>query len=474
MRMTRKNPVDRSDCCRSMPAVTGPRALQLKQAHVAAALLAVAWWSLHAAVPPTYGAATKQKSRSIAPLNTDLSAYEKKFPWKPPQTLIESLSAKRTDTNYDEAKVPPYVLPDLFASAGGRIATPAEWEQRRRGELLDLFRREVYGVAPPKPDTLAFRIIETDAKAMDGKATLKRVAISFQLKGEPFTFHLTLFVPNDRSGRAPVFLLLNHRGPNNTDPSRKTQSEFWPAEYVIGRGYAVAAINVADEVEPDNARATTGLRAFYRQRYEKPDELTWGALCAWAWSGSRAMDYFETDPDINPSQVAVLGHSRSGKTSLWAGAQDSRFALTCVNGAGEGGPALARRNFGETLGQITRNFPHWFTPTYAGYAKMIDALPVDQHQLVALVAPRAYHGGDASNDLWADPRGSWLSLVEASKVWALYGKAAVMKDEMPLVNDLYVNGPIAYHIREGGHGLTLFDWKLYLDHADQLFKEAGK
>ncbi|MCX8036450.1 MAG: acetylxylan esterase [Candidatus Sumerlaeia bacterium] len=474
MRTTWEN-IAAGECGRWATGTTAVRRRRpSKWASPMALLLAGAWVWAAGAPFSAYGAASKQKSASIAPINTDLSAYEKKFPWKPPQTLIDSLSAKRTDTNYDEAKVQPYVLPGLFDSAGGKITTPAQWEQQRRGELIELFRREVYGVAPPKPDTLAFRTVEADPKAMDGKATLKRVAIGFQLKGEPFTFHLTLFVPNERRGRAPVFLLLNHRGPDNTDPTRKTQSEFWPAEYVIGRGYAVAAINVADEVEPDNAKATTGIRAFYRQHYDKPGELTWGALCAWAWSGSRAMDYFETDPDINPSRVAVIGHSRGGKTSLWAGAQDTRFALTCVNNAGEGGPALARRNFGETLGQITRSFPHWFTPTYANYAKKIDALPVDQHQLVALVAPRAYHGGDASDDLWADPRGSWLSLVEASKVWALYGKAAAMKDEMPLVNDLYVNGPIAYHIREGGHGLTLWDWKLYLDHADQLFKEAGK
>jgi hypothetical protein len=234
---------------------------------------------------------------------------------------------------------------------------------------------------------LAFHIVESDSKAMGGKATLKRVAVSFQLQGEPFIFHLTLFVPNARRGKAPVFLLLNHRSPENTDPTRKTQMEFWPAEYVIERGYAIAAINVAAEVEPDNAKATTGVRAFYRKYYARPDELTWGALSAWAWSGSRAVDYFETDPDIDTAQIAVIGHSRGGKTSLWA-----------------------------------------------------------------------------------DPRGSWLALIEASKVWVLYGGEAV-KNKMPLVNDLLICGPMAYHIREGGHGLTLFDWKLYLDHADSLFKK---
>ena len=407
--------------------------------------------------------------------NLDFSKYEKKSAWTPSRELVEKLGAKQSSINYDEAKVRSYTLPDLLTLANGeKVTTTAVWEQPRRGELLDLFRRYVYGFAPPKPDTLTFHLIESDSKAMAGKATLKRVAVSFQLQGEPFTFHLTLFVPNERQGKTPVFLLLNHRAPENTDPTRKTQMEFWPAEYAIARSYAIAAINVAAEVEPDNAKATTGVRAFYRKHYAKPDELTWGALSAWAWSGSRAVDYFETDPDIDTAKIAVIGHSRGGKTSLWAGAQDTRFALACVNDAGEGGPALSRRNFGEDNAAINKSFPHWFAPKYATYAGKEDTLPVDHHEVVALVAPRGYHGADASNDLWADPRGSWLSLVEASRVWALYGKLSPLKDEMPLMNDLLLHGPIAYHLREGGHGLTMFDWKLHLDHADSLFKKAVK
>jgi arylsulfatase A-like enzyme len=390
--------------------------------------------------------------------NPDFAKYEQKFPWTPSEKLVKSLSSKRSTINYDEAKVRPYTLPDMFTlNSGEKVTTTTAWEQQRRGELLDLFRRYVYGFAPPKPQTLTFRVVQSDPKAMGGQATLKRVAISVQFQGEPFTFHLTLFVPNQRQGKASVFLLLNHRGPENTDPTRARKMEFWPAEYVIGRGYAVAAINVADEVEPDNAKATTGIRVFYRQHYPKSEELTWGALSAWAWSGSRAVDYFETDPDIDTSKIAVIGHSRGGKTSLWAGAQDTRFALVCVNDAGEGGPALARRNFGEDNAAINKSFP----------------LPVDHHEVVALVAPRGYHGADAADDLWADPRGSWLSLVEASKVWALYGKAAALKDPMPLVNDLLLQGPMAYHIRAGGHGLLLFDWKLHLDQADTLFKNSA-
>jgi hypothetical protein len=329
-------------------------------------------------------------------------------------------------------------------------------------------------MAPPKPDNLTFRVIESDLQAMGGRATLKRVAISFQLQGEPFTFHLTLFIPNQRKGKAPVFLLLNHRSIDNTDPTRKTISDYWPAEYVVERGYAIAAINTSAEVEPDEPDATTGIRIFYRQHYAKSDELTWGALSAWAWSGSRAVDYFETDPDINAAQVAVVGQSRSGKTALWAGARDTRFALTCSNCAGEGGPAISRRMFGEYIYNLNTRFAYWFTAEYASYSGNEATMPFDQHMLVALVAPRGYHGADASEDLWADPRGSWLSLLKASKVWDMYGKVQPMKDEMPLLNDLLINGPIAYHMREGGHNLEKYDWKLYLDHADMLFRNDTK
>ena len=269
--------------------------------------------SLLLAAPPTIlswlntGLAFAQGANSITPPSTDFSKYEKKLAWKPSEKLVDNSASKRSTINYDEAKVRSYTLPDVLTFAGGeKVTTVAVWEQQRRGELLDLFRRHVYGFAPPKPDTLAFRVVYSDPKAMAGKATLKQVAISFQLQGEPFTFHLTLFIPNQRQGKAPVFLLLNHRGPDNTDPTREIQSEFWPAEYAVERGYAMAAINVAAEVEPDSAKATTGIRTFYRRHLAKTDELTWGALSAWAWSGSRAVDYFETDPDIDTSRIAVI------------------------------------------------------------------------------------------------------------------------------------------------------------------------
>ena len=399
----------------------------------------------------------------------DFSAFEQKSHWVIPPATIESATRNRPQSNFDEAKVPAWSLPPLLEPAGtDRAVTPAAWS-RRRGELLQIFRQEVFGVSPPRPETLTFDVIETDPQAMAGAATRKRIAVRFSLGRESFTFHVTLFIPNRRGGPAPVFLQLNHRGIENTDPTRQIKMPFWPAEYVIARGYAIAAVNVAAEVDPDQPDATSGIRQFYQRNHPQASAFTWATLAAWGWAGSRALDYLARDPDVDAKRVALIGHSRTGKAALWAAAEDERFALVCVNGAGEGGPAIARRHFGETLGQLTKGFPYWFTPAYAAYADRIDELPVDAHQLIALVAPRGYHGGDGTRDLWADPRGSWLALVEASRIWSLLGASASLPNEMPLVNDLLVQGPLAYHIREGGHDLTAFDWKRYLDHADGLF-----
>ncbi len=423
----------------------------------------------------TPGAVARKAAAPLALFNPDFSQFEKQFPWQVPQELVDKLSARQRGINYDEAKVKCSPLPDSLTLANGTaVTTTSVWEQQRRNELLALFRSEIYGVAPPKPDNLAFRVLETNPKALDGKATLKRVAISFKLQDEEFVFHLNLFVPNQRQARAPAFVLLSHRTAQNEDITALAKTEFWPADYAVSRGYAMALVPAAEEVEPDKPDADFGVRLFYKKHFPNPEQLTWATISAWAWSALRAMDYLETDPDINKSQVAVVGHSRGGKTALWAGAQDTRFALVCPNDSGCTGTSLSKRNLGEDVAAINSRFPHWFTAKYKTYNGKEELLPVDQHEAVALVAPRGLHDGEGTEDLWADPRGAWLSLVEASKVWALYGAATAMKDPMPKVNELAVNGPIAFHLRDGGHALGSFDWKLYLDHADRLFNKGTK
>jgi hypothetical protein len=197
----------------------------------------------------------------------------------------------------------------------------------------------------------------------------------------------------------------------------------------------------------------------------RPPDAT-GALAAWAWGASRAMDYFVTDRRIDAGRVAVVGHSRGGKAALWAGAEDERFTLVVSNDSGEGGAALTRRNLGETLARITTSFPHWFAPRYGQYAGRLEALPVDQHMLLALTAPRALYVASADEDLWADPRGEFLSLAAASPVFALWGDPEVEPGDMPALGQPLVAGRRGYHVRSGGHNLTPEDWMHFVDFAD--------
>ena len=394
--------------------------------------------------------------------------------WRANPDVVARTSKGRPQFNYEEANVKPYTLPDALASGKGRVRTVAQWKARR-AEILELFRANVYGRRPGKPARLRFEALEENPKAMGGAATLKRVAVHSTQNGRTHRFDLTMFLPNAVRGPAPVFLLINNRAPSLADPTRSERSGFWPAEALVPRGYAIAALQYGD-LAPDNAEkfregvirlfegATTGDRA--------PD--AWAALAAWGWGASRALDYFETDPRLDAGRVAVVGHSRGGKAALWAGAEDERFALVISNESGEGGAALTRRNFGETLGRITESFPHWFAPRYKTFAGREATLPADQHMLLALIAPRALYVASADEDLWSDPRGEFLSLVHSSPVYALFGERPIEADGMPPLDRPLVVGRRAYHVRSGVHDLKLFDWERYMDFADALWKKAPR
>jgi hypothetical protein len=391
--------------------------------------------------------------------------------WQAKPEVVAAAAKSRPASNFDEAKVGPVSLPDPLAFKGGTIRTPGEWRPRR-AEILELFRDHVYGRSPGKPDRLRFERLEEQPNAMGGAATLTRVAILSAQGGRTHRFELVFFLPTRRAGPAPLFLLLNNRPPTNTDPTRIEKSEFWPAEAMIARGYGIAAIH-NQEVAPDNAKTFRegAIRLFEGDGSGPPADTAWGAVGAWAWGASRAMDYFETDTRIDRARVAVVGHSRGGKTSLWTGAQDERFALVVSNESGESGAALARRNFGETIAQINKSFPHWFTGRYKTYNGRPEALPVDQHMLIALMAPRAVYVGSADEDLWADPRGEFLSLAHASPVFALWGDPAIAPGDMPPLSQPLVAGRRGYHVRPGTHNLTLYDWERFADFADRVWKK---
>jgi len=389
--------------------------------------------------------------------------------WLARPEAVAQAEKQQPGANYEESRVAAYTLPDPLAHKGKRVTSALTWPARR-AEILDLFRTNVYGRSPGKPEHVAFSSIEEDSKAMAGAATLRRVAITSRQGSRTHRFELSLFLPNNRSAAAPVFLLINNRPPSNTDPTRKEKSGFWPAEQMIARGYGIAAFHYA-EIAPDDAKTyREGVIKFFDEAADRAAPYTWGALAAWGWGASRAMDYFETDSRVDKRHVAVVGHSRGGKAALWAGAEDERFAMVISNDSGEGGAALSRRNFGETIERINTSFPHWFTATYKTFNGRAAELPVDQHMLLSLIAPRALYVASADEDLWADPRGEFLSLAATSPVFAFWGDAPIRDGDMPAIDTPLIVGRRGYHIRTGGHNLTPYDWDRYADFADRVWR----
>ena len=389
--------------------------------------------------------------------------------WKASPETVAKLSRSQPDFNYYEEKIPAYTLPDLLVtSSGSKVTTANEWMKVRRPEILELFRENIFGRVPETHYTKSFKIVNEDKNAMNGAATLKQVDITIESEGKSLVIHLIMFVPNRVKKPVPAFLLIDNRGTENTDPTRNLKSEFWPAEEVIALGYAISVFSNSD-VDPDNYDDfRNGIHGLLDRGVRKPD--AWGSLAAWAWGASRCMDYFETDKDINNKKVAVVGHSRGGKTALWAGAEDQRFSLVIGNESGAGGAALARRRFGETVARLNSGFPHWFCANYKKFAGNEDSMTVDMHMLLALTAPRALYIDCASDDLWGDPRGCYLALYNALPVFQLFNKSSMVPRIMPPLNKQVFSGHTGFHIRDGVHNMLLQDWKCFMDFADTVWK----
>ncbi|MDP6546899.1 MAG: acetylxylan esterase [Phycisphaerae bacterium] len=365
-------------------------------------------------------------------------------------------------------------LPDPLKTLDGKKVASAEiWRAKRRPEILELFRKHVYGRAPVgRPKNMKFKVEEVAKDAFGGLATRKLVRASFEGPGGKGSMRISVYVPNKAKGKpAPGFLLISHRAFGTVDPGNKGTNSFWPAKAIVERGYT-AAVCFAQDIDPDKYdKFKNGVHGIF----DKPDTPrapdAWATIAAWAWGASRAMDYFETDADIDAKRIGVLGHSRGGKTSLWCGAEDQRFAMVISNNSGCSGAALARRKSGETVARINRGFPHWFCDNYSKFNGKEENLPVDQHMLVALAAPRPVYVASASKDSWADPLGEFLACVHAAGVYKLFGLKGLGAAEMPKPESPLQSGHIGYHVRTGRHGLTEYDWKCYMDFADKHFKK---
>lgn len=409
--------------------------------------------------------------------------------------ICSSANGQREDVNYDEAKAPKYLLPDpLRFENGERVADKKAWVERRRPEILRAFENNVYGRAAARSAKVTFELSSIEAGALAGKAIRKQVSVLFAGRSDGPKMQMLMYLPTAVPKPVPMFLGLNFPGNHTVDldpgiqlgdvwvrdgaskktvkkhaeeKSRGASASQWQVDKILTRGYGLATIYYGD-IEPDfDGGIQHGVRPlFYKpgQTVPAPDE--WGSIGAWAWALSRAMDYLDSDKDVDAKRVILMGHSRLGKTALWAGAQDTRFAMVISNDSGEGGAALSRRKFGETVKHLNTSFPHWFSANYKKFNDREDEMPVDQHMLLALIAPRPLYVASAEEDRWADPRGEFLSAVGAGPVYRLLGKQGLETDQMPEIHKPIMN-TVGYHIRAGKHDVTAYDWDRYLDFADK-------
>jgi len=389
-------------------------------------------------------------------------------------------------------------LPELLKSEEGiPIESRPKWEEIRRDEILSLFEEHVYGRVPESDMGIDYRLVRENGEALQGKAIMKEVAMEVSTPDDTLAISMLIFLPKKASAPVPLFLGLNFNGNHTIHPdpqititdswvrnnknlgiadntaaesSRGKSSSRWPVELILSRGYGLATIYYGD-IDPDyHDGFKNGIHGIVEAPLADRDSSSWGSIAAWAWGLSRAMDYFEKDAEIDQKHVAVMGHSRLGKTSLWAGAADERFALVISNNSGCGGAALSRRPFGERVSNINTSFPHWFASRFHEYNNNEAALPVDQHMLMALMAPRPLYVASAEKDNWADQPGEYLSLYHGSGAYKLYDREISLNLPMPPLNQPVISGNLGYHIRSGKHDVTRYDWEQYLNFADLHMK----
>jgi hypothetical protein len=359
---------------------------------------------------------------------------------------------------YDEGNVPKFVLPDpLVMLNGDKVNGIDTWKQKRRPEILKLFATNVYGrTMIGTPDGMTWKVTAENRSDMNGIAITKTVTIYFTGKDDGPKMDVNIVLPINAAKNPVPLIAIVEWAP--------------PKQWLLDRGYGLTTFDAA-QIEPDinTGSYEKSIRKFFAepdQNQPGPDE--WGAIGAWAWGLSRAMDYIVTDKDIDANKVCVAGFSRFGKVAMWAGAQDERFAIVFSGESGCGGAVIVRRGFGETVKIINNKFPYWFCENFKSYGDRVNDLPVDWHMLVALMAPRPVYIATAEDDLWGDPRGSFLSAKYAEPVYQLFGKKGLGVEDMPPL-ETPVGITIGYHIRKGTHNLTDYDWQQFLNFADRHF-----
>lgn len=391
--------------------------------------------------------------------------------WEPNPQVVEKYARRQSPVRVQESEVPPYNLPEVLpTSTSHSEMSSARWRARRQ-QLLALFQEHVYGTLPPAPDSISARTVATERLPADVAAVKKQMEITASFGSQEFTFPFVLFAP--QGGAAGVFVMINNRGAELVEPPDDRFTGFIPVPQIVQHGYALAVFQHADLAADNEEDFRSGLLRVTLPAGPRAPQAC-GAIAAWAWGASRVLDALQQEPLVDVANAAVIGHSRGGKTSLLIGASDERFGLTISNESGCGGAALSRRAYGETIAAITRRFGYWFCPRFATYSGNEDSLPVDQHMLIASIAPRAVYVASADADLWSDPRGEWLGLVHAAPAFEICGVECLTPEvPMPTLNQPISRGQTSYHIRTGQHDLTEYDWQQYLATADRLWKRAA-
>ncbi|SEI50741.1 hypothetical protein SAMN04487995_1018 [Dyadobacter koreensis] len=399
--------------------------------------------------------------------------------------LLFLLSILNT-VSYSQSAYP--LLPDaLTFSDGKKVTTTNQW-QARREEILKIFRSEMYGTSPGRPKNIRFETFDIEKNALGGKATRKQISIHITENGREAKFDLLVYIPNKAQHPVPAIIGLNFIGNQaiNADPGiklteawvenskmfpcsvngkatdacRGVNAKQWQVDRILDAGFALATM-YREEIASDRKEEMfkTGVHPLYPELQNREDNF--GTVAAWAWALSRGMDYLETDKDINSKKVAVFGFSRLGKAALWAGANDSRFALVISNESGAGGAKLFHRGIGENIRRLNTVFPHWYAKSFRKYMDKDTLLPFDQHFIVDLIAPRPVYIASAEGDKGSDPAGEFSTALESDKVYRFLKNDGLPVKEIPGLNQP-VMGQIGYHIREGGHDVTSFDWKQFL------------
>ncbi len=360
-------------------------------------------------------------------------------------------------------------IPELMKTISGVEITDREkWEVFRRPEIMNLMSEYIYGVRPiEKPDDLHFITVRKEEEFGGQNILFEKIKICFCEN----SFDVYAYLPQDRKEKAPAFLYIMHEFQEdqcNLEDNIKCESV--NIREVTSRGFAIFIMPTRN-IAPDWEHKANYKEGIYPLFETKRKENSWATISAWSWGASRVMDYITSDPRIDDQRVTVVGHSRGGKTALWCGATDLRFYCAISNNSGCTGAAMHRTKNGEHIKEI--NITDWFCKNYHKFNDAEEMLPTDQHMLIAAMAPRLCYVASSSEDEWADPLAERLSCRMAGEAYALYGKTGVVLPDEPVrINQAYHEGTIGYHVKQGEHSITSFDWKMYLDFLEKKMTES--